>query len=285
MEGTIDTAAAAGRAVELYADKKEAGEEGEKSLSTEDVSLSLEQADHGLSTRARGNDETGRRRSMARSKDKSRDEKSTYGQAILPLPDMTVLPMGLSYPNDHLEDHEGYRHVTRPDSGLELTDHASIPTVRTPEKIPPWDHSDRFDDEGPRIDPKDDTEGKKPVVDGNQDSVSGSTNCYNGSAQLVQLKQLTHHHEEAGTGVASLSTPQYKELLIDTSNWCLPLHIELTLRKRIVDRLARKKMQDILRVAQKTLQKIHMEKVYRTVMGSHPPQNQFCWSHRQRNGS
>ena len=42
---------------------------------------------------------------MAMSKDKSRDDKSIDGQAILPLPDMTVSHMGLSYPNDNLEDH------------------------------------------------------------------------------------------------------------------------------------------------------------------------------------
>ena len=56
VEGTLIIAAAAGRAVELYGDKKEAGEEREKPLSPEDVSLSLEQVDHGLSTRARGDD-------------------------------------------------------------------------------------------------------------------------------------------------------------------------------------------------------------------------------------
>ena len=41
MEGTLVISAAAGRAVELYGDKKEAGEEGGKSSSPEDVSLSL----------------------------------------------------------------------------------------------------------------------------------------------------------------------------------------------------------------------------------------------------
>ena len=83
---------------------------------------------------------------MARSKDKLRDNKSTDGQAVLTLPYMTVSPMELSYPNDHLEDHEGYGHVTRPDDGLEITDHASIPTGSTPAKMPPRDHSDIFDD-------------------------------------------------------------------------------------------------------------------------------------------
>ena len=106
-------------------------------MSTEDVSLSLELGDHGLSTRARGDDEPGRRRSMARSKDKSRDKKSTDRQAVLPLPDMRFSLMELSYPNDHLEDHEVDGHVTRPDNGLELTDYASIPTGSTPAKIPP----------------------------------------------------------------------------------------------------------------------------------------------------
>ena len=54
---------------------------------------------------ARGNDETGRHISMARPKYKSRDEKSTDGKSVLPLTDMTVSPMELSYPNDNLEDH------------------------------------------------------------------------------------------------------------------------------------------------------------------------------------
>ena len=97
---------------------------------------------------------------MARLKDKSRDEKSTDGQAVLPLPDMTVSPMELSYPNDHLEDHEGDGHVTRPDDGLDIADHASITTGITPAKTPPRDNSDSFDDEGPSINPKADTEGK-----------------------------------------------------------------------------------------------------------------------------
>ena len=83
---------------------------------------------------------------MSRSKDKLRDKKSTDGKAVLPLPDMTVSTMVLIYPNDHLEDHEGDGHVNRPDSGLELSDHASIPAGSTPTKMPPWDHSDSFDD-------------------------------------------------------------------------------------------------------------------------------------------
>ena len=41
VEGTLVIYADAGRAAELYGDKKEAGEEGEKSLSPEDVSLYL----------------------------------------------------------------------------------------------------------------------------------------------------------------------------------------------------------------------------------------------------
>ena len=90
----------------------------------EDVSLSLEQGDHGLSTQARGNDDPGRSRSVDRSKDKLRDEKSIDGKEVLPLPDMTVSPMELRYPNDHLKDHEGDGNVTRPDAGPELTDHA-----------------------------------------------------------------------------------------------------------------------------------------------------------------
>ena len=101
---------------------------------------------------------------------------------------MTVSPMELSYPNDHLEDHEGYGHVTRPDDGLEITDHASIPTGSTPAKMSPWNQSESFDDEGPSINPKADTEGKEPVVDGKKDSVHGSPKCYNGSAQIVQTK-------------------------------------------------------------------------------------------------
>ena len=93
-------------------------------MSPEDVSLLLERGDHGLSMRERGNDDPGRRRSMARSKDKYRDKKSTDRQALLPLPDMTVSPMKLRYPNDHLEDHEGYGHVARPNDSLEISDHA-----------------------------------------------------------------------------------------------------------------------------------------------------------------
>ena len=55
VEGTLVVATAAGSYVELYGDNKEAGEEGEESLSPEDVSLSLERGDHGLSTRVTGN--------------------------------------------------------------------------------------------------------------------------------------------------------------------------------------------------------------------------------------
>ena len=66
VEGTLVIAAAAVRNVELYWDKKEAGEEGEKSSSPEDVSLLLERGDHGLSTRARRNHDPGRHRSMSR---------------------------------------------------------------------------------------------------------------------------------------------------------------------------------------------------------------------------
>ena len=126
-------------------------------MSSEDVSLFLELGEYGLLLRARGGDDSEMRGSMARSKDKLRDEKSTDGQAVLTLPDMTVSPMELSYPNDHLEYHEVYGNVTRPDKGLEFTYHSSIPTGSTPAKIPPWYHSDRFDDEGPIIDPKADT--------------------------------------------------------------------------------------------------------------------------------
>ena len=86
--------------------------------------MSLEQGDHGLSTQVRGNDEPGRRRSTSRSKDKSRDDKSTDGKAVLTLIYMMVLPMEWIYPNAHLEDHEGGGHVTRADDGLDLTDHA-----------------------------------------------------------------------------------------------------------------------------------------------------------------
>ena len=75
------------------------------------------------------------------------------------------------------------------------------------------------------------------MVDGNRDSVCGIPKCYNGSAQLVQLKQPPQRHEEAGTRVAYLSTPQSQELLIDHYPWCLPLHTTLTLRESIVFRL------------------------------------------------
>ena len=70
VEGTLVITTTADRSVELYGDKKEAGEEGGDYLSPEDVSLSLEREDRGLSTRAKGDENPGRRRSMARSKDK-----------------------------------------------------------------------------------------------------------------------------------------------------------------------------------------------------------------------
>ena len=70
---------------------------------------------------------------------------------------MTVSPMEMSYPNDHLEGHEGYGNLTKPDKGLELTDHVSIPTVSMSEKILPRYHSYSFYDEGPSINPKADT--------------------------------------------------------------------------------------------------------------------------------
>ena len=76
------------------------------------------------------------------------------------------------------------------------------------------------------------------MVDGKQDIVCGSPNCYNGSGQLFQLNQLPHHREEAGTGVASSLKPQSQELLIDTSPRCLPLHTALTLREIIVATLS-----------------------------------------------
>ena len=74
-----------------------------------------------------------------------------------------------------------------------------------------------------------------------QDSVRGISKCYNGSAQLVQLEQPTHHREEAGTGVASLSTPQSQEISIDHSPWFLPLHTTLDLCESIVAILAGQK--------------------------------------------
>ena len=178
---------------------------------------------------------------MARSKDKSSDDKSTYGQAVLPLPEMTVSSMELSYPNDHLEDHKGDGNVTRTNNSLELTKHESIPTGSTPVKTTPRDHSDSFDNEGPSIKPKADKKEKEPVVDIKQDSVHGSPKCYNGYSQLVQLKQPPHHRDEAGTGVAYSSTPQSQDLLIDTSPQCLTLHTSLNLRERIVAILARQK--------------------------------------------
>ena len=170
--------------------------------------MSLEQGDRGLSIRERGNDDSGRRISMFRSKYESRDDKSTDGKEVLPLRDMTVSYMGMSYPNYHVENYEVDGHVTGPDDGLELTDHASIPTGSMPYKIPPWDHSDSFDDEGLIIDPKSDTEGKELLVYGKQDIVRGIPKCYNGTTQLVQMKQPPHHREEAGAGVESSSTPQ-----------------------------------------------------------------------------
>ena len=156
------------------------------------------------------------------------------------------------HPNDHSEYHEGDGSATRPDDGLEITDHVSIPIGSTPDKIPPWDHSDSFDDERPIIDTKADTEGNEPVVDGKQDRVRVSPKCYNSYAQLVQLKKPPHNREEAVTGVASSLTPQSHKLLIDTSPWCLPLHTALDLHERILAILVGKTMQYILRVAQKT---------------------------------
>ena len=126
---------------------------------------------------------------MSKSKDKLRDKKSTYGQAVLPLPDMMVSPMEYSYPNAHLEDYEGDGHITRPDAGLQLTEHASIPNGSTPAKIPSRDNSESFDDEGTSIEPKADTEGKERVVDDKQVSVCVRPKFYNGYAQLVQLQQ------------------------------------------------------------------------------------------------
>ena len=136
----------------------------------------------------REDDEPGRRRSIARSKDKSRDEKYIDGQSVLPLLDMKVSPMQLSYNNDNLEDQEGVGHVTRPDEDLELTDHASIPTGITPAKMTPRYLSDSFDDEGQSINTNADTKVKEPVVSVNQDSVCGRPKWHNGYAQLVQLK-------------------------------------------------------------------------------------------------
>ena len=40
-------------------------------------------------------------------------------------------------------------------------------------------------------------------MDGNKDIVRGIPKCYNGSSQLVLLKQPPHQREEAGTGVES----------------------------------------------------------------------------------
>ena len=54
VEGTLIIAASAGSYVELYGDKKEAGEDEGGYLSPEDVSISMEQGDHWLSTQARG---------------------------------------------------------------------------------------------------------------------------------------------------------------------------------------------------------------------------------------
>ena len=107
--------------------------------------------------------------------------------------------------------------------------------------MPPWDHSDRFEDEGPSIEPKADTERKEPVVDGKQESVRGSPKCYNSSAQLVQLNQPPNHREEAGTGVSSSSMPQYQGLLIDPTHWFLPLHTKLALCEIIVARFSGQK--------------------------------------------
>ena len=76
------------------------------------------------------------------------------------------------------------------------------------------------------------------MVDEKQDIDHGSPKCYNGSAQLVQLKQPPYHREESGTRVEFSSTPLSQELFIDPSPWCLPLHTALTLREIIVSILA-----------------------------------------------
>ena len=94
--------------------------------------------------------------------------------------------------------------------------------------MPPRYHSDRFYDEGRIINPKSDTDGKEPVVDGKQDSVHDSPKCYNGSAQLFQLKYPPHHREKAGN----------QELFINTSPRFLPPHAILTLCDSIVERLS-----------------------------------------------
>ena len=78
-------------------------------------------------------------------------------------------------------------------------------------------------------------------MDGYQDSMRGRSNCYNGSTQLVQLKQLLHHRDEAGTRLAYSLTPQSQELLIYPSPRCLPIYTTLTLRDIIVTRLAGQK--------------------------------------------
>ena len=49
-----------------------------------------------------------------------------------------------------------------------------------PYKMPPRDHSESFDNEGPSINTKADAEGKEPVVNLKQDIVRGSPKCYNG---------------------------------------------------------------------------------------------------------
>ena len=108
-------------------------------------------------------------------------------------------------------------------------------TGSMPAKIPPRDHSDIFYDEGRIINPKANTEGKEKVVDGKQDIVHDSLKCYNGSAQLFQLKYSPHLREESGTGLASSSTSQYQELFSDPSPRFLPLHGVLTLCEIIVE--------------------------------------------------
>ena len=123
------------------------------------------------------------------------------------------------------------------------------------------------------------------MVDGKQDIVCGSPNCYNGSAQFFQLQHPPHHREESGTGVEYSSMYQSQELSIDPSPRCLPLHTTLTLRESIVAKLSGKKMQEILRVAQKTTYKIEMKKVSRMVIGLHHPKKQFFWSHINRKES
>ena len=75
--------------------------------------------------------------------------------------------------------------------------------------------------------------------------------------------------------MASSSTPQYQELLIDPYPRCLLLHTTLTLHEIIVSRLAGKNNARNPEGGTEDDIEDSDEECSRTVMGSHPTQNQL----------